>query len=140
AQVLAAEKQVYLMPGAVVFRYEREKNDNIAVIINPQGEVEYRYEKSVSWYPTDSDGIVPVIETPYGRLAAAICFDMDYPALIHQARSADIILVPAMDTKEIADFHTQVAVARGIENGFSVIRQSNLGASIAADYLGRPLA
>lgn len=140
AQALAAEKQVYLMPGAVVFRYERAKNDNIAVMINPQGDVAYRYEKSVSWYPTDSDGVVPVVETPYGRIATAICFDMDYPVLIHQAKNADIMLVPAMDTKEIADFHTQVAVIRGIENGFSVVRQSNLGSSIAADYLGHPLA
>ena len=73
-------------------------------------------------------------------MGMAICFDMDYPILIHQAKSADIMLVPVMDTKMIADFHTQAAAMRGIENGFSLVRQSNLGSSIASDYLGRPLA
>ena len=56
--------------------------------------------KRPSWYPSDSDGIIPVIETPYGRLSTAICFDMDYPAQILQARDADIMLVPGYDTKK----------------------------------------
>lgn len=119
--------------------YDRTKNDNLAVMINPQGEVEYRYEKTISWYPSDSDGKIPVIQTPYGKISTAICFDMDYPALISQAKDADIMLVPGYDTRKIADYHTRVSFLRGIENGFSVIRQANKGASISADYLGNTL-
>ncbi|MGE5677495.1 MAG: hypothetical protein ACM3ZR_05495 [Pseudomonadota bacterium] len=64
---------------------------------------------------------------------------MDYPNLISQARSADIMLVPGYDTRKIADFHTRVSFLRGIENGFSVVRQANEGASISADYMGNTL-
>lgn len=140
AKLFAKENNVYFMPSAVVLLYGRDKNNNIAIMINPQGEVEYTYEKTISWYPSDSDGKIPVINTPYGKLATAICFDMDYPHFISQAKNADIMLVPAMDTKKIADYHTRAAFLRGIENGFTVVRQANKGASISADYMGNTLS
>ena len=49
------------------------------------------------------------------------------------------MLIPAFDTKKIDDFHTRVAPLRGIENGYSTVRQSNEGSSISADYLGNTL-
>jgi len=140
AKSFAKGNNVYFMPAVVEFLYDRTKNNNLAIIINPDGEIEYRYEKTISWYPSDSDGIIPVIDTPYGRLSTAICFDMDYPAQILQARDADIMLVPSFDTKKIADFHSRVAFLRGLENGFSTVKQTNRGASISADYLGNTLA
>jgi len=140
ASRFAKDNNVYFMPAVVEFLYGRTKNNNLAILINPNGGIEYRYEKTVSWYPSDSDGVIPVIGTPYGRLSTAICFDMDDPAQISQARDADIMLVPGMDTKKIDDFHTRVAFLRGLENGFSTVRQSNKGASISADYLGNTLA
>jgi len=140
AKKFAIDNNVYFIPTAAVFRYDTAYNANIALLISPQGELLHRYEKSISWYPSESDRVVPVIETPYGKLSTAICFDMDYPALIHQAHSADIMIVPAYDTRKIDDFHTRVAFLRGIENGFSVIRHSNSGSSISADYYGNTLA
>lgn len=139
AKSFARENHVYFMPSMVVLLYDKTKNDNLAVMINPEGEIEYRYEKTISWYPSSSNGIIPVIDTPYGKLSTAICFDMDYPRLISQARDADIMLVPGFDTKKIADFHTRVSFLRGIENGFSTVRQANNGASISADYLGNTI-
>jgi apolipoprotein N-acyltransferase len=140
ARQFASENGVYFIPAAVVFNYDRAKSDNIAIIINPQGEVEYRYEKTISWYPTDSDGRIPVIQTPYGKISTAICFDMDYPSLIRQAKDADIMLVPGYDTKKRSEYHTRVAFLRGVENGFSIVRQANDGTSISADYMGNTLA
>jgi apolipoprotein N-acyltransferase len=140
AKSFAKQNKVYFMPSVVALLYGRNKNDNLAIIINPKGEIEYRYEKTISWYPSDSDGKIPVIETPYGKISTAICFDMDYPELISQARDADIMLVPAFDTRKIADFHTRAAFLRAVENGFSIIRQANAGASISADYMGNTLS
>ncbi|NLA88066.1 MAG: hypothetical protein GX847_12465 [Clostridiales bacterium] len=136
ARTFAKENHVWFMPSVVKLLYGQVKNENIAIMIDPGGEVQYEYEKTISWYPSDSDGGVPVVDTPYGRLSTAICFDMDYPALIHQARNADIMLVPGFDTEKIADYHTRAAFVRGIENGFSTVRQANMGASISADWLG----
>ena len=136
----AKEKQVYFMPTCVVLLYDKTENENLAVMINPEGEVVYSYEKTISWYPSESNGIIPVVQTPYGKLSTAICFDMDSPALISQANDADIMLVPGYDTKKIADYHTRVSFLRGIENGFSTIRQANEGASISSDYMGNTLS
>ena len=139
AKTFAKDHNVYFMPAVVEFLYDRTKNNNLAILINPEGEVEYRYEKTISWYPSESDGIIPVVGTPYGRLSTAICFDMDYPGQILQARNADIMLVPGFDTEKIAKFHTRTAFLRGVENGFSTVRQSNQGVSISSDYLGNTL-
>lgn len=139
AESFAKENKVYFMPAVVELLYGQTKNNNLAIMINPDGEIEYRYEKTISWYPSSSDGVIPVVDTPYGKISTAICFDMDYPRLISQARDADIMLVPAFDTKKIVDYHTRVAFMRGIENGFSTVRQANKGASISSDYLGNTL-
>lgn len=139
ASAFAEANGVYFMPAVVELLYGRTKNNNLALMFGPDGTLAFRYEKTVSWYPTDSDGIIPAVDTPYGRVAAAICFDMDDPRLIVQARDADIMLVPGSDTRKIDDYHTQAAFLRGIENGFSTVRQANDGSSISADYLGNTL-
>jgi predicted amidohydrolase len=55
----------------------------------------------MSLYSVDSAGVIPFADTPFGRIASAICFDMDFPGYIRQAgrKSVDIMLVPAYDTK-----------------------------------------
>jgi len=75
-------------------------------------------------------------------VAAAICFDMDFPDLIRRAglQRADLILAPSSDWREIDPVHTRMALFRGIENGCSVVRQTNKGLSAAADWQGRVLA
>lgn len=140
AKEYARTNHIYFMPGLVVLNYNSQKNNNLAVMITPEGEIAYRYEKTISWYPSDSDGIIKAVDTPYGKIGAAICFDMDFPLFIHQAGGIDIMLVPAFDTQKISPYHTEGALLRGIEGGFSVIRQCNNGTSIAADYHGNILA
>ncbi|MBN1312292.1 MAG: hypothetical protein JXB30_12815 [Anaerolineae bacterium] len=142
SQQFAQENEIYFMPTYVGLRYGEMTADNMAVMIAPNGEIAYKYAKTKSWYPTNSDGILPVIETPYGILSTAICFDMDFPAFINRAakQNVDIMLVPAFDWEPIKPYHTKVGLLRGIENGFSVVRQVNEGASIAIDYKGNVLA
>lgn len=139
AKAFARENQVYFMPAVVEMLYGQAKNRNLAIMIDSAGEVRFTYEKTYSWYPSDSDGRVPFVDTPYGRISAVICFDMDYPAFVAQAKDSDIMLVPAFDTKKVGYYHTRAAFLRGIENGFSVVRQDNEGASISADFLGNTL-
>jgi apolipoprotein N-acyltransferase len=143
AQVFAREHEVYFVPAILVFRYGLQVNDNKLFVIDPHGEVAYAYEKTLSSYPTYlADGVLHVVDTPYGRLSTAICSDMDFPSYIRQAavKNADIVLVPAFDWKLIRPYHTEVAMLRALEGGFSVVRQTNQGTSIAVDYLGNVLA
>ncbi len=142
AQTFAREHNIYFAPAMLVFKYDEMYAENKIVMITPNGEIASDYEKTMSWYETDSEGILPVLDTPYGRISMAICFDMDFPHFIRQAalQGVDIMLVPAFDWEPIKTFHTQVGLFRGIENGFSVIRQVNKGTSMAIDYLGRVIA
>lgn len=142
AQAFAREHDIYFAPSMLVFKYDEMYANNKLVMITPNGEIAYDYEKTMSWYETDSDGVLHVLDTPYGRISMAICFDMDFPHFIWQAarQDVDIMLVPAFDWEPIKSFHTQVSLFRGIENGFSVIRQVNKGTSIAINYLGQVIA
>jgi apolipoprotein N-acyltransferase len=116
--------------------------ENKSVFINPNGGIEWEYLKA---YPvpgsTDKpgDGRLPLTVTPFGRVSSAICYDMDFTQLIHQAgrMSIDLMVVPAWDWAAIDPLHTRMAIFRAIENGFSMVRQTGNGLSVAVDYQGR---
>jgi apolipoprotein N-acyltransferase len=147
AAELARTKNVSLLmalsarPG----NFPKELIENKVVLIDSNGEINFEYKKAKP-VPGErvvrGDGKVPVHDTPFGRVAAVICFDMDFPTLIRQAgnAAADILLVPARDWKAIDPMHTRMAVFRAVENGFSMVRSTGKGLSIAVDYQGRVLS
>ncbi len=142
AQDFARQYQVYLVPAYKMLRYGDTSGYNGLAIITPQGEVAAEYEKTKSWYATTSDGVLDVVETPYGNLGAVICFDLDFPALVQQAsqKGVDILLVPGFDTYETRVYHTEVGMIRAVENGMSIFRMVNEGTSMAVDARGAVLA
>ena len=133
---------IYFAPAILELRYGSSLNYNEVLMFTPQGEPAFTYQKTKSWLPVDSDGRIKTIETPYGTLAAAICFDLDFPGFLRQAARAgtDIMLVPGYDSARIRPFHTEPALIRGVEGGYSVIRQVNEGTSMAADARGTIVA
>ena len=84
---------------------------------------------------------MPVVATSDGRIATAICFDADFPEFIRQAGqgSADLLIVPVNEWKEIKDIHFQMAAFRAIENGVPLVRAAASGLSSAFDPWGRVL-
>jgi len=144
---LAIEKKVYLLMTYFVIPEDNpsEMGENKSVFINSKGDIEWEYLKA---YPvpgsTDKagDGILPISNTPFGRVSTTICYDMDFTGLLNQAGKSDIdiMIVPAWDWKAIDPLHARMAVFRAIENGFSMVRQTGNGLSIAVDYLGRTVA
>ncbi len=144
ARAFAMEEGVYLAPSLQVLSYGSKLNDSRSAMITPAGETAFVNRKHISKYEVvpESDGVIRSVDSPYGRIGTAVCFDMDMPSYIAQIgrRGADIMLVPAYDTKEGAPYHTYPALLRGVENGFSVFRLVNEGTSIAIDPQGRELA
>jgi apolipoprotein N-acyltransferase len=142
ASDFARTNGVYFAPAVLVLRYGQGISDNKIVMFKPDGSRAFTYVKTMSWYPTGSDGVLKVVDSPYGRIGSAICFDMDFPGFIHRMgrMKTDIVLVPAFDKERIRPYHTEVGLFRGIENGFSVVRQTNEGTSMAMDGSGRVLA
>ncbi|NOY14689.1 MAG: hypothetical protein GXP43_00535 [bacterium] len=142
AQDFAKRNQVYFAPTILVLKYGTFSAENKIIMIDPNGQVAYQYEKTISWYPTESDGVIPTLDTPYGKIASVICFDADFPRFIRQAsrQNIDILLLPKIDAKAITPGHTYSGFFRGIEGGFSTVAQVNNGVSAAADYRGNVIA
>lgn len=142
AKRFAMENNVYLLPAMLVLYYDQEYVDNKVVMIGPDGELLFDYEKTKTSMKTNTDGVLPIADTPYGRISAAICFDMDYPTFANQlgTQGVDIMLVPSWDEKGIKPFHTEVGAFRAVENGFSSVRGVVNGSSMAVDYHGNVLA
>ena len=88
-------------------------------------------------------GVLPVADTPYGRLSTAICNDVTYPGYLRQAgqKGADILLVPTNEPSSVwASADATETTYRTIENGTSLIRPAGDGISLMTDYLGRVIA
>ena len=148
AQKIAGAKKVYLLVGVDIMDIKRkEKNENAAILIDPAGDVKWKYLKSYlvpvgeEPYHKRGDWKVPVLDTPYGKIASVICFEYDHHRYIRSAgRGINLFLVPALDGKGLTPVHSHMAVFRGIENGFSMLKPTGDGLSIAVDYCGRVIA
>jgi apolipoprotein N-acyltransferase len=142
ASAFARDHGVYLAAAVLELSYDSMLSDNKVVMFAPDGSTAFTYVKTMSWYPTGSDGILRTVETPYGTIGAAVCFDMDFPYFVGKlARmKADIVLVPSFDSERIRPFHTEVGLFRAVEGGYSVVRQVSTGTSMAVDAVGRVLA
>ncbi len=118
---------------------------NLLVVLDPDGIVVLRHIKYGS---ARLEGIVPgsgvlaFADLPVGRVGAVICRDLDFPSAVQQAGAAeaDLVVAPSFDWIEIDPFHTQYAVFRAIENGFSLVRPTGDGLSVATDPYGRVIA
>lgn len=147
---LAAKDHVYLGMGTAVWIPDGQAKplENKLIMIGPDGQVAWQYSKSHP-VPGDeaamldpSDGQLRSIDTPYGRLVGAICFDADFTQTMSQVGrlQADIVLNPSNDWRAIDPWHTQMASFRALEQGTSIIHQASHGLSAAYDYQGGQLA
>ena len=123
----------------------KEPLRNVAMSYSPDGAV-HQYDKRHLLYPFES------VFTPgrssgalgQGR-AVAICKDMDFPATLRaDARDAEgsirIMAVPANDFVTDGWLHARMAVMRGVENGFAIVRSATQGLETISDADGRVLA
>ncbi len=146
---LARTENIYLGLGVGTWNREAEKPlENKLILIDPQGTVLWETLKAIpipggeSAISARDDGKLKSANTPFGRLGAVICFDMDFPGLLKQAGDleTDLLLVPSNDWREIDPWHTHMARFRAIEQGFNLVRHVSLGLSVATDYQGRVLS
>jgi apolipoprotein N-acyltransferase len=79
---------------------------------------------------------------PSGTWGVAICKDMDFTQLSRKYGGAGVglMLVPAWDFGEDRWSHGHMAVMRGVESGFAVVRSAKRGYLTVSDDRGRILA
>jgi apolipoprotein N-acyltransferase len=146
AQGVARQHGIYLaIPLGILDPDTGNWAENKLLVIDPAGTIvmeHVKYGGAIMETSLAGDGELRSVDTPYGVLSGAICWDMDYPAIIQQAglNGTGLFLVPSKDWAAIDPVHTQMAVFRAIENGMSVVRQTDAGLSIAVDAYGRVLA
>jgi apolipoprotein N-acyltransferase len=144
AAEVARSEGIHLFVGMVAL-VPGEKAENKVVALTPDGNVAFSYLKS---FPTPweasraGDRVLRFVDTPYGTVGAAICYDADHPSLLRQAgrAGADIVVVPADDGMQVPWLHAEMATFRAIEGGFSLIRPVIGGRALAVDPYGRVLA
>jgi len=146
AQNLAREEGIYLGMGVGLMLHDpaaKNVEENRFWLIDPQGQMVMNYRKygclpAMRMYGSQ----IPVVDTPYGRIAATICCDLDFPYVIRQVsqQRADILLVPGFEPSvENLLAHSVMVPSRSIENGVSIFRATTQGLSMAIDPYGRTL-
>ncbi|RDS79684.1 hypothetical protein DWU98_16600 [Dyella monticola] len=85
---------------------------------------------------------ITVMSQPTGIWGVAICKDMDFTGLSRRygKAGAGLMLVPAWDFNVDWLFHGHIALMRGVENGFSMVRAAKNGSLYVSDSRGRILA
>ncbi|NYI96241.1 apolipoprotein N-acyltransferase [Streptomonospora nanhaiensis] len=143
---VAREHRVYVQIGVSVYIHEKPYMRNQTVLVTPEGETAWTYDKAhpipvLEPYDAGS-GETPVADTPFGRLATAICYDVDFPQTLRQAgaQGAGIVLLPSNEWEGIRKLHAERALFRAVEGGFSLVRPVNRGQSTAVDHQGRTIA
>jgi apolipoprotein N-acyltransferase len=123
-----------------------DHRDNIAWLFDRNGDLVIEYSKQhlvplveMRFRPGNRDAIV---EMDGHRFGVAICKDLGFPRLARRYGRAGIeaMLTPAWDFAVDGEYHARMAVLRGIEQGFSVIRTANQGRLSVSDPYGRIVA
>lgn len=93
---------------------------------------------------------VVVVDSPFGRIGLAVCYDLRFPELFRAMDNVDIIVLPSAFTETTGKMHWEVLVrARAIENlayviasaqgGYHINGRETHGNSMIVDPWGRVL-
>ena len=71
---------------------------------------------------------VVVVDSPFGRIGLAVCYDLRFPELFRAMKDVDIIVLPSAFTETTGKMHWEVLVrARAVENLAYVIAAAQGG-------------
>ncbi|MFY9259132.1 MAG: carbon-nitrogen hydrolase family protein [Gallionella sp.] len=131
---------VYNEAGEQVARYDKIHLFNLEL-----GTENYHEAKTI-----EPGSQVVVVDSPFGRVGLAICYDLRFPELFRAMKDVDIIVLPAAFTETTGKMHWDVLIrARAIENlayviasaqgGYHVNGRETHGNSMVVDPWGRVL-
>ncbi|MBA4382029.1 MAG: acyltransferase [Sideroxydans sp.] len=129
---------VYDETGAQVARYDKIHLFNLTL-----GNEAYNEAQTI-----EAGNQVVVVDSPFGRIGLAVCYDLRFPELFRAMKNVDIIVLPAAFTATTGKMHWEPLVrARAIENlsyfiaaaqgGYHVNGRETHGHSMIVDPWGR---
>jgi apolipoprotein N-acyltransferase len=142
-KAIAKQNDIYLIITPFVFN-NGSKPENKTLLFSPNGSLvstHYKFGGNFLEGTVEGNKIIKTNKTAYGNLSSIICWDADFPSTIKQVgeEKTDILFIPSSDWFEVSPIHTTPAVYRGIENGCSMVRQTQDGLSIMTDPRGKTI-
>lgn len=133
-QKVAEEYGIYVIGGAIWSKNEDETKDVIiSGIFNPRGELmEIQYKLHLYLYEKtffNPGKKLSIIETEFGKIGVAICFDMTFPevARFYALNGVDIIFSPVLIRDAgIENWHIYLK-ARALENRMPICAVNCVG-------------
>jgi len=146
---IAKDNNVYLSITYATYAKEG-KGENKHLFIDNHGEIQLDYTKRFvgglaelnigeAAYFLKGPEVIQSVDTPYGKIAISICRDMEFPHYMRQAGRAnvDIMLSPSYEWPKGLVINS--VYMRTIENGFSLVRPTQEGITVAVDFNGNIL-
>ena len=140
-QSIAQRTNVTLVTGLA--NYSQLLARNTALVLNTNGRVVADYTKNHLVRGFESGFTAGHQVGLFGladhQMGVAICKDLDFPGYIRAYGRAkiSILFVPANDFRVDDWLHSRMAILRGVENGFSVVRTARQGRLTISDPFGR---
>lgn len=159
----ARKHQIWLVGGSIpLVSGSPDKVMNSCLVFDELGEQVARYDKMHMFNlemgnekydearTIEPGNQVVVVDSPFGRIGLAICYDLRFPELFRSMKNVDIIVLPSAFTETTGKMHWEVLVrARAIENlayviaaaqgGYHVNGRETHGNSMVVDPWGRVL-
>ena len=159
---VAREHKIWLVGGSIPLAASvPEKVRNSCLVFDEHGVQVAHYDK-IHLFNLDlgnehyheartiEPGKEVVVDSPFGRIGLAVCYDLRFPELFRVMKDVDIITLPAAFTETTGKMHWEVLVrARAIENlayviaaaqgGYHVSGRETHGHSMIVDPWGRVL-
>ena len=159
----ARQNKIWLVGGSIPLAASTpDKVLNSCLVFDEQGKQVGRYDKIHLFNLelgneryNEASSIEPgnqvvVVDSPFGRIGLAICYDLRFPELFRAMKDVDIIVLPSAFTETTGKMHWEVlARARAIENlayvvasaqgGYHVSGRETHGNSMIVDPWGRVL-
>lgn len=157
----AREHRIWLVGGSIPLAADApDKVRNSCLVFDEYGEQVAHYDKIHLFnlelgneHYHEARTIEPgkevvVVDSPFGRIGLAVCYDLRFPELFRAMKDVDIITLPAAFTETTGKMHWEVLVrARAIENlayviaaaqgGYHVSGRETHGNSMIVDPWGR---
>lgn len=146
---LAREEKIHLILGMCIINpLAGRDSQNKLVYIDTSGNVVGEYHKhhfllkAEAYHFKWGTAEIKAYQTPVGKIASVFSLDTDHPHFIRQAGKGgtDILLVHASNFLGNAKIPAKKTRFLAVENGFSMIRCTGAGVSMAFDHQGRTLS
>lgn len=160
---MARKHRIWVVGGSIpLVASAPSKVRNTCLVFDDHGEQVARYDK-IHLFNLDlgnehyhegntieAGNQVVVVDSPFGRIGLAICYDLRFPELFRAMKKVDIVVLPSAFTATTGKMHWETLVrARAIENltyviaaaqgGYHVNGRETHGHSMIVDPWGRIL-